>query len=90
MLSKSKFLKTTVLAALIGLAGAAAISPASAHEYDRGRGGYSHSGYDRGGERDSGRGSNRDDRGDRGDRNGGYHHERDNQGSGRHHNHRNW
>ncbi|MEJ1967252.1 MAG: hypothetical protein WDN03_01235 [Rhizomicrobium sp.] len=43
-MSKSKLLKTTVLAALIGLAGAAAVTPASAHGFDRG-GRHEHSGW---------------------------------------------
>ena len=43
-----------------------------------------------GGDRDSNRGWGRDDRGDRGDRNGGHHRDRDNQGWGRHQNHRGW
>ena len=64
MLSKSKFLKTTVLAALLALAGAAAVTPASAHEYNRDRG-YSHSRFDgnHGRDRDQGRHHNNDDRG---------------------------
>jgi hypothetical protein len=74
MLSKSKFLKTTILAALIGLAAAAAATPASAHEYDR------HGGYSR--DRDSDRG----DRGDRGDRHG--RHDRGDWGWGHRHSHR--
>jgi len=69
MLSKSKFLKSTVIAALVGLAGIAAASPASARDFD------SHGGYHR--DRDSGWGRDRDgdrfdrhDRHDRGDRDG--------------------
>ncbi|HEY0105656.1 MAG TPA: hypothetical protein VGB91_06180 [Rhizomicrobium sp.] len=42
----SKTLKTAVLAALIGVAGAASIAPASAHESDR-RDGYRRDGGDR-------------------------------------------
>jgi len=61
MLSKSRFLKSTVIAALVGLAGIAAVSPASARDYD------SHAGYHR--DRDSGWGRDRDgDRYDRSDR----------------------
>jgi len=52
MLSKTKFLKTAVVAALIGLAGVATVTPASAREYDR------HGSYDR--DRDSGYGRDRD------------------------------
>lgn len=55
MLPKSKFLKTTILAALVGLTAAAAATPASARDF-AGR-----SSYHR--DRDS-------DRGDRGDRHG--------------------
>ncbi|HXC54889.1 MAG TPA: hypothetical protein VNU97_06315 [Rhizomicrobium sp.] len=48
MLSKSRFLKTAILAALVGLAGAAAVTPASAHEFDR-RGGFERDrGFDHG------------------------------------------
>ena len=77
MLLKTKFLKAAVIAALIGLAGAASIAPASAREYDR------HGSYDR----DSGYGHDRDghrggDRHDRGDRDGGWSH--------RHHRHHGW
>ena len=43
---KSKLLKTSLLAALASLAVAAAVTPASAHDYDR------HGGYER--DRDSG------------------------------------
>jgi len=80
MSSKSKFLKTTILAALVGLTAAVAVTPASAHEYDR------HRGY----ERDRGR----DDRG-WGDRDRGYRgwdrHDRDDRGWGYgHHRHRGW
>jgi len=73
MLSKTKLLKTAVVAALLGLAGAAAVTPASAHEYDR------HGSYHR--DRDSGWGRDRDGHrgGDRHDRDGGGH---------RHHGHR--
>jgi hypothetical protein len=47
MQTKSKFLKTAILAAFVGLAGAA-VTPASAHEYD-GHYGYHHDrGHDRG------------------------------------------
>ncbi len=77
MLSKSKFLKTTILAALVGLAGVAAVTPASAHEYDR------HGGYER--DRDSGRGDRHGsgwDRGDRGDHGWGWRHH--------HHRHHGW
>ncbi len=44
----TKSIKIAILAALIGVAGAASIAPASAHEYDR-RDGYSrdHRGFDR-------------------------------------------
>jgi hypothetical protein len=49
---QSKFLKTTILAALLGLGAAAAITPASAHEFDR------HGGYSR--DHDSGRGGRYD------------------------------
>jgi Ni/Co efflux regulator RcnB len=51
MQTKSKFLKTAILAALVGLAGAAAVTPASAHEFDR------HGGYHR--DRDYGWGRDR-------------------------------
>ncbi len=65
MLSKSKFLKTALLAALVGLAGAAAVTPASARDYDRGH----DRGYHR--DRDSGWGRDRGyehrDHGGRGD-----------------------
>ncbi len=51
-MTKSRLLKTAIVAALIGVAGAASIAPASARDYDR-RDGYSrdrddHRGYDRG------------------------------------------
>ena len=74
---QSKLLKTAILAALVGLAGAAAVTPASAREFDRG--------YHR--ERDSGWGRDRSDRHDRGDRD-----DRGGRGFGdgwrRHHHHR--
>ena len=75
---KTKLLKTAVIAALIGLAGAASIAPASAREYDR------HGSYDS--DRDSVRGRDRGDRFDRHDRH-------DNDGWGwrhRHHRHYGW
>ncbi|MEI9887442.1 MAG: hypothetical protein WDN08_13265 [Rhizomicrobium sp.] len=79
MLSKSKFLKTAVVAALVGLAGVASVAPASAREHD-GRGSYHR-------DRDSGGGRDRGDRGwDRHDRH-------DNHGWGwryRHHRHHGW
>ena len=75
MLSKAKFLKTTILAAVVSFAALAAISPASAHDYDRDRGGYGHG--DSYGDRD-GRGWGGDDRGDRGGRG-----DRDGRGWGR-------
>jgi hypothetical protein len=69
MLSKSKFLKTTILAALVGLTAAAAVTPASARDYDR------HGGYER--DRDSGRGDrDRSDRGDHGGWGWRHHHHR--------------
>ena len=80
MLSKTKFLKTTVVAALIGLAGIATVTPASAREYDR------HGSYDS--DRDSGHGRDRG-RGDRFDR----HDRHDNDGWGwrhRHYRHQGW
>lgn len=73
MLSKSKFLKTAIVAALVGLGAAAAVTPASARDFD------SHGGYHR--DRDSGWG--RDDRGDRGDR--GDRHDRGDHGWGHRH-----
>ena len=39
-MTKSRLLKTAIVAALIGVAGAASIAPASAHDYGR-RDGYS-------------------------------------------------
>ncbi|HEY0303183.1 MAG TPA: hypothetical protein VGC36_17685 [Rhizomicrobium sp.] len=76
MLSKSKFLKTAVAAALIGLAGVASIAPASARDHDR------HGSRDSGWGRDRGdhRGWGRHDRHDRDDR--GWRH--------RHHRHHGW
>lgn len=77
MLSKSGFLKTTILTALIGLAGAAAVTPAIAHDY------YGNGGYHR----------DRDDRGwgDRRDHRGWDRHDRDDRGWGwRHHRHHGW
>ena len=69
MLSKSKFLKTAVIAALVGLAGVASIAPASARESDR------HGSYHR--DRDSGWGHDRSRGHDRGDRDGwGHRHHR--------------
>jgi hypothetical protein len=61
MLSKSRFLKSTVIAALVGLAGVAAVTPASARDYDGDRTAY---------HRDSGWGRDHDryDRHDRDDR----------------------
>lgn len=67
MLSKAKFLKTTVLATLVSLAGGAAVTPASAHEYGGDRGGYNQNGYNQDGERNSGRGWDNRGRGDQGD-----------------------
>lgn len=82
MLSKTKFLKTAVVAALIGLAGVATVTPASAREYDR------HGSYDR--DRDSGYGRDRD----RDDRSGWDRHDRDDRDYGgwrhRHHRHHGW
>jgi hypothetical protein len=74
MLSKSKLLKTAILAALVGVAGAASIAPASAHDYDGG-------GYHR--DRDDGyRHRDRDDGWFRHDRDGRHHrHDRDDRGS---------
>ncbi|HEY4941486.1 MAG TPA: hypothetical protein VII56_08660 [Rhizomicrobium sp.] len=72
MLSKSKFLKTTVLAALVGLTAAAAATPASARDFG------GHSSYHR--DRDS-------DRGDRHGR-GFHRHDRSDWGWGHRHSHR--
>jgi hypothetical protein len=63
MLTKSRFLKSTVIAALVGLAGVAAVTPASARDYDAGHRGYYR---DSGWERDH----DRFDRHDRHDRDG--------------------
>ena len=47
-MTNTRLLKTAILAAVIGVAGAASIAPASAHDYDR-HDGYSRDrGYDRG------------------------------------------
>jgi hypothetical protein len=74
MLSKSKILKSTVIAALVGLAGIAAVTPASARSFD------SHGSYHR--DRDSGWSSDRGDRHDHSDR-----HDRSDRGWGwRYHN----
>jgi hypothetical protein len=75
MLSKSKFLKTTILAALAGLAATTAVTPASAHDFD-GRGGYHR-------DRDSDRGDR-----DRGDRHGRHDRDRGDWGWGHRHSHR--
>jgi Ni/Co efflux regulator RcnB len=64
MLSKSRFLKSTIVAALVGLAGVAAVTPASARDFDR-HGGY-HRDRDSGWDRDRDSGSDRHDRFDRG------------------------
>jgi len=57
-MTKTRLLKTALVAALFGIAGAASIAPASAHDYDR-HGGYSR---DRGYDRNDHRGRNdRDD-----------------------------
>ena len=73
MFSKSKFLKTTILAALVGLAGATAVTPASAHEFG---GGYHRDrDSDRGDRGDRhGRGGDRHDHGDWGHRHSHRHH----------------
>ena len=77
MLPKSKFLKTTILAALVGLTAAVAVTPASARDFGR------HGGY----ERDRGDRFDRGDHGDRGDRGRGW--DRGDRGH-RHHGHRGW
>ncbi len=71
----SKLLKSTVIAALVGLAGIAAVTPASARGNDNYHGGY---------HRDSGWGHDhgRYDRHDRNDRGWGWRHNR--------HNHHGW
>jgi hypothetical protein len=48
MLSKSKFLKTAIVAVFVGLAGAAAATPASARDFDRGHHRDGGSGWGRG------------------------------------------
>ncbi len=73
MLSKSKFLKTTILAALVGLTAAAAVTPASAHAYDR-HGGYSRDRDSDRGDRDRHHGRHDRDRGDWGHRHFHRHH----------------
>ena len=59
-MTKSRLLKTAILAAVIGVVGAASVAPASAHDYDRSNG------YSR--DRDDNRGYDRGDRNDRYDR----------------------
>jgi len=69
MLSKSKLLKSTLIAALVGVAGLAAVTPASARDYGR-HGGY-HNDRDSGWGRDNDR-YDRFDRHDRSDRGWGW------------------
>jgi hypothetical protein len=75
-MTKTRLIKTAIFAALIGVAGAASIAPASAHDYDR------HDGFSR--DRDDHRGYDRDEHRDRHDRDGwrGHHNHR--------HFHRGW
>lgn len=66
---KAKFLKTTILAALVGLTAAVAVTPASARDFDR------HGGYERDrGDRHSHGGWDRHDRGGWGHRHFHRHH----------------